>query len=815
MHDRRVAMTTQGLREDFAWHLRYTLSKDQGLATDRDCYTALANAVRDRLVERWIATQKSYHAQNVKRVYYLSLEFLIGRLLGNNVINLRMEDSCREALEEVGLDWNTLRDYETDAGLGNGGLGRLAACFLDSMSTLRIPGMGYGLRYDYGIFKQRIVNGSQVEEPDHWLKNGNPWEVARPEYACPVHFEGYVETVHAGGRQEWRWIETKPVIGVPYDLPIVGYGGQVVNTLRLWSAQADDEFDFEDFNRGSYVEAVESKVLAENLTKVLYPNDNVLQGKELRLRQQYFFVSCSVQDILRRFRDDNDDWDALPDKVFIQLNETHPALVIPELMRLLVDRERLEWDVAWNLTCRCVGYTNHTILPEALEKWSVPLLQRLLPRHMQIIYEINGRFLRHIAVRWPGDVHRLQRMSIIEEAGEKQARMAHLAIIGSAAVNGVAKLHSAIIRERLFADFAELWPEKFQNKTNGITQRRWLLKANPGLADLISSRIGTGWITDLFQLRKLEPLTQDREFLQAFRAVKQANKQALAAYIQSTVGVTVDPETIFDVQVKRLHEYKRQLLLALYIVVLFDRLIRAPDLAISPRTFIFSAKAAPGYYIAKLIIRLIHGIAEVVNSHPMIGRKLQVVFLPDYRVSLAEKIIPAANVSEQISLAGTEASGTGNMKLMLNGALTVGTMDGANVEIHEAVGDGNIFIFGLRADEVAARRPAYRSRDVYESDPEIRRAVNLIRQNVFCVLSPGLFDPIVKTLLDYNDHYMLLADLRAYIETQDRVGALYRQPLAWDRKALLNVARSGIFSSDRTIREYADDIWHVHPCDVE
>ncbi len=815
IHHRRVAMNTEGLREDFVWHLRYTLSKDQDLATDRDCYTALANAVRDRLVERWIATQKSYHSQNVKRVYYLSLEFLIGRLLGNNVINLRMEDSCREALEEVGLDWNTLRDYEADAGLGNGGLGRLAACFLDSMSTLQIPGTGYGLRYDYGIFKQRIVNGAQVEEPDHWLKNGYPWEVARPEYACPVYFEGHVEAVHSDGRLEWRWVDAKPVIGVPYDLPIVGYGGKVVNTLRLWSAQADDEFDFEDFNRGSYVEAVESKVLAENLTKVLYPNDNVLAGKELRLRQQYFFVSCSVQDILRRFQSENHDWSDLPDKVFIQLNETHPALVIPELMHLLVDREHLDWDTAWALTRRCVGYTNHTILPEALEKWSVPLLQRLLPRHMQIIYEINGRFLRNVAVRWPGDIARLQRMSIIDEAGEKHVRMANLAIIGSSAVNGVAKLHSAIIRERLFADFADLWPEKFQNKTNGITQRRWLLKANPGLAELITNQIGSEWITDLDHLRKLEPLANDRAFLRKFRVAKQANKQTLAAYIETALGITVDPESIFDVQVKRLHEYKRQLLLVLYIIVLFDRLIHDPDLDIHPRTFIFAAKAAPGYHIAKLIIRLIHGVAEVVNSHPVISQKLKVVFLPDYRVSLAEKIIPAANVSEQISLAGTEASGTGNMKLMLNGALTVGTMDGANVEIHEAVGEDNIFIFGLRAEEVDAQRPTYRSRDVYESDLEIRRAINLIRQNVFCVLSPGLFDPIIKTLLDYNDHYMLLADLRAYIETQETVDRLYRKPLEWDRKALLNVARSGVFSSDRTIREYARDIWHVSSCEVE
>ena len=815
MPDRRVAMTAEGLREDFAWHIRYTLAKDQAAATDHDCYTAMANAVRDRMVERWIATQKSYRTQNVKQVSYLSLEFLIGRLLGNNVINLRMEDSCRKALDEIGREWNALCGYEADAGLGNGGLGRLAACFLDSMSTLQIPGMGYGLRYDYGSFKQRIVNGAQVEEPDHWLQNGYPWEIVRPEYTCLVAFEGRTEAVSVDGRLEWHWVDTKPVVGVPYDLPIVGYGGTVVNTLRLWAARSNDEFDFEDFNRGSYVAAVESKILAENLTKVLYPNDNVLQGKELRLRQQYFFVSCSVQDILRRFQRDNDAWDTLPDKVFIHLNETHPALVIPELMRLLVDREHLDWSFAWDLTRRCVGYTNHTILPEALEKWDLPLFERLLPRHMQIIYEINCRFLRTSTARWPGDLSRLRRMSIIDDSGDKYVRMANLAIIGSTAVNGVAKLHSKILRDRLFADFAELWPEKFQNKTNGITQRRWLLAANPGLADLVSSRIGSGWIMDLMKLGDIEPFVDEPVFLDQFRAVKQAHKKALATYIQKTLGITVDPTSIFDVQVKRLHEYKRQLLLLLYIIVLFDRLIHNPDLDIYPRTFIFAAKAAPGYYMAKLIIRLIHGVAEVINAHPVISKKLKVVFMPNYCVSLAEKIIPAANVSEQISLAGTEASGTGNMKLMLNGALTVGTLDGANVEIREAVGDDNIFIFGLRTEEVAALRPTYQSRAIYENYHEARRALDLISQNTFCIVTPGLFDPIVQTLLDYNDHYMLLADLRAYIETQDAVDALYRKPREWDRKALLNVARAGVFSSDRTIREYARDIWHVAPCQVE
>jgi starch phosphorylase len=810
--DRRVEMNVEGLKDDYAWHLRYTLAKVHDTATPRDQYTAFALCVRDRMVERWIETLATHHDQNVKRVYYLSLEFLIGRLLGNNVINLKMDPICRDALADYGIDWNSLRDFEVDAGLGNGGLGRLAACFLDSMSTLNLPSMGYGLRYDYGIFKQRIVDGQQVEEPDHWLKNGCPWEIARPEYTQVVHFGGRVECI-TNGHVEWRWVDTDQVLGIPYDLPIVGYSDSV-NTLRLWSAKADDEFHLDDFNKGSYVEAVENKVLAENLTKVLYPNDNVLAGKELRLRQQYFFVSCSLQDILRRFRIQNNDWAVLPEKVFIQLNETHPALIIPELMRLLVDREGVDWNTAWSITRACTGYTNHTILPEALEKWSVPLMERLLPRHMQIIYEINGRFLKQVAAMWPGDIERLARMSIIDEHGERSVRMSNLAIIGTSAVNGVAQLHTEILKESLFKDFYELYPSHFSNKTNGITQRRWLLKANPKLAALITDAIGPAWITDLDALRGLDKYADDKTFLDAFRKVKQANKEALATYIRSEVGIDVSPDSIFDVQVKRLHEYKRQLLLVLYIVVMYNRLVDSPDLDIHPRTFIFAAKAAPGYTMAKLIIRLIHGVADVVNANPRIKEKLSVVFLPDYRVSLAEKIIPAANVSEQISLAGTEASGTGNMKLMLNGALTVGTLDGANVEIQQEVGDENMFIFGLRSEQVAELRPVYSSRAIYHADPEIRRAVDMIRRNVFCLLAPGTFDPIIRSLLDYNDYYMLLADLRDYMQTQERVDALYRTPRTWDSKALINVARAGKFSSDRTIREYARDIWHIDPVNV-
>ncbi len=812
----RVAMTADGIRQDFAWHLRYSLAKAEETATDRDRYVALAQSIRDRLVERWIQTQEAYHRKNVKRIHYLSLEFLMGRLLGNNVINLRLEEACKEALADIGIDWNMLRDFESDAGLGNGGLGRLAACFLDSMATMGLPAVGYGLRYDYGIFRQQIKNGAQVEEPDHWLDNGYVWEIARPEYACEVQFEGRAEATTINGGVHWRWIDASTVKGVPYDLPVVGYGGRVVNTLRLWKAQATDEFDLEDFNRGSYVEAVERKVLAENLTKVLYPNDNFSQGKELRLRQQYFFVSCSVQDIMRRFREDGLSFTKLPERVFIQLNDTHPTLVIPELMRILLDREMLDWDTAWKITQACTGYTNHTILPEALECWSVPLMQRLLPRHMQIIYEINGRFLRDITARFPGDIGRLQRMSIIDESGRKRVRMANLAIVGSSAVNGVASLHTRLLKEKLFPDFAEYWPGKFSNKTNGITQRRWLLKANPKLAALATETLGDGWIRDLSLLRGLEEKANDRSFLRRFRQIKRDNKAALAKHIAKTLRITVSPDSIFDVQVKRLHEYKRQLLFALYIIVMYNRLLADPNLDMAPRTFIFSAKAAPGYAMAKLIIQLIHGIAGVVNDHPFVSRKIKVVFLPDYCVSLAERIIPAADISEQISLAGMEASGTGNMKLMLNGALTVGTLDGANVEIAEEVGNDNIFIFGMKADEVERLRPTYRSTDVYKADPEIRLAIDRIRQNVFSILQPGLFDPIIRSLLDWGDHYMLLADMRSYIDTQDAVGRLYAEdPDGWARRALINVARAGRFSSDRTIREYADEIWHITPCQVD
>ena len=806
--DRRVEMSVNGLKDDFEWHMRYTIAKPDERMTQRDQYTAFAHAVRDRVVERWISTQQEYRRQNVKRVYYLSLEFLMGRLLGNNVINLKADKLCREALQEYDIDWHDLRDYETDAGLGNGGLGRLAACYLDSMSTLDLAGMGYGLRYDYGIFRQKIVDGCQVEEPDAWLKNGYPWEIERPEHAQIVHFGGHVEFVNSKGRQQWRWVPAEQVEGIPYDLPIVGYAN-AVNSLRLWSAKAVDEFDLADFNKGSYVEAVETKVLSENLTKVLYPNDNTMAGKELRLRQQYFFVACSLKDILRRYLETNEGYEALPDKVFIHLNETHPALVIPELMRILIDHEGMDWDKAWDITQRTVGYTNHTILPEALEKWPVGMFERLLPRHLQIIYEINGRFLQKISSMYPGDIKRLQRMSLIDENGERYVRMANMCLVASSSVNGVAELHTQILKESLFKDFYDLWPEKFHNVTNGITPRRWLLKANPALADLITGSIGESWITHLDELKKLEKHTSDKAFLDKLAKIKNANKVQLSNWVNANLGVKLDPNAIFDVQVKRLHEYKRQLLLALYIIIFYNRLLNDPKFDPMPRSFIFAAKAAPGYYMAKLIIRLIHGIAGVVNSNPRTKGKLSVAFLPDYRVSLAEKIIPASNVSEQISLAGMEASGTGNMKFMMNGALTLGTFDGANVEINQEVGDENMFLFGMRTDDVAKKRPTYVSRDYYRKDPEIRMALDMIKANVFSLLEPGLFDPILRSLLDYNDYYMILADLASYIEAQDRVDKTYRDAKTWNKMSLVNIARSGRFSSDRAILEYAKDIWHV------
>lgn len=808
------ALLVGRLRRDFERHLRLTLAKDRYSATDHDRYYALALTVRDRLIDRWIATQQTHHSQGAKRVYYLSLEFLMGRLLGNNVINLGLESACRDALYEVGLSWEDMRGVEQDTGLGNGGLGRLAACFLESMSTLNLPAFGYGLRYDFGIFRQRIVNGFQVEQPDEWLKFGCPWEIAHPEFSFDVHFGGRVESRQTPRGVKWQWVDTKKMVGMPHDLPIVGFGGTTVNTLRLWSAKAAEEFDFDDFNRGEYVEAVSNKVLAENLTKILYPNDNTWEGKELRLKQEYFFVSCSLQDAMRRFKKSRLSWDMLPDRAFFQLNDTHPALTVAELMRLLTDIEGLSWDDSWAITTACTGYTNHTIMPEALEKWPVAMFERLLPRHLQIIYEINARFLRDVAIKFPFDSDRLRRMSIVEEGSTKNLRMAHLAIVGSKSVNGVSQLHTNLLTSTVLRDFAEVWPYKFNNKTNGITPRRWLLKANPRLASLITKYIGDSWITNLDELRKLEQYVEDAEFRHAFRAVKQPVKDEMARYIRQHLDVEISPDSLYDVQVKRLHEYKRQLMLALYSIVLYRRIRTNPNLDMVPRTIMMAGKAAPGYAIAKLIIKLVHSIGEVINRDPEVNGKLKLVFLPNYRVSLAEKIIPAANLSEQISTAGMEASGTSNMKFQLNGALTIGTLDGANVEMREEVGDENIFIFGKTADEVERFRPTYNPHDILDSDEEIRGAVQLIQNEFFSLMDPGIFRPLLNSLLDGGDHYLVLADLRDYINTQDKVDQAFRNRDAWDRKAILNVARAGKFSSDRTIREYANEIWDVQPCHV-
>jgi starch phosphorylase len=770
---------------------------------------ALALTVRDRLANRWVETQRQYYEKDVKRAYYLSAEYLLGRLLGNNLINIGLLESAREALKREGVDLEALLETEPDAGLGNGGLGRLAACFLDSMATLGLPGFGYGIRYEFGIFAQDIINGHQVERADEWLTFGSPWEIVRPEKAVLVRFYGHVEQhVSAGGRTVSRWVDGKTVLGVPYDVPIAGYGGRTVNTLRLWQARASEEFDLRVFNDGDYERSVVEKNASEVISKVLYPNDNFLAGKELRLKQQYFFAACSIADIIRRYLKTHTDFRDFPKKVAIQLNDTHPAIAIAELMRILVDEKRVAWEEAWNTTVAAFGYTNHTLLPEALERWPVSLFDRLLPRHLQIIYEINHRFLRQVQIKYPFDAEKLRRLSIFEEGPEKHLRMTHLAVIGSHSVNGVAELHTDLLRRTVLRDLAELLPSRFNSKTNGVTPRRWLLYCNPALSSLISSRIGSGWITDLDQLRELEPLSMDPDFVAGFRAVKRANKERLASFVQEQHWLSLNPEAIFDAQVKRLHEYKRQLLNAIHVVSLWIKARQNPSSITHPRSFIFGGKAAPGYHTAKLIIRLINGIAEVVNSAEH-RTGIQVVFLPNYRVSLAERIFPAADVSEQISTAGKEASGTGNMKFALNGALTVGTLDGANIEIRNAVGEENFFLFGLTADQVeAARRQGYRPRDFYEADPLLKEALDLIASGFFSPEDRSLFKPLVRSLLE-DDPYFCLADFGSYAQAQQRLAQEYLDSNGWARKAILNVARVGRFSSDRTIREYAQDIWGI------
>lgn len=806
-----LGLDEASIKRSIANRLVYSVGKDAYTATTRDWFHSLAYAVRDRLIERWMETMRTYYREDSKRVYYLSLEFLIGRTLMNSLLNMDIDEEARRALEAIGLDLEELREQEPDAALGNGGLGRLAACFLDSMATLRLPGYGYGIRYEYGMFRQRIENGYQVETPENWLRYGNPWEFARPEVLYPVQFHGHVVTYHnADGSICHDWTDTETIMAMAYDTPVPGYQTNTVNNLRLWTAKSTREFDLRYFNEGNYIKAVEAKNESENLSRVLYPDDTTDMGRTLRLRQQYFFVSASLQDILYRYLRHHDGFEQLPDKVAIQLNDTHPSIAIPELMRLLVDIHHLPWGQAWDITRQVFAYTNHTLLPEALETWPVELIERLLPRHMQIIYDINHFFLEEVRHCFPGDVDRLRRMSLIDETPPRRVRMAHLAIVGSHRVNGVSELHTQLMRETIFRDFHELWPDRIINITNGVTPRRWLHQANPGLTDIVSRRIGRGWIQDLARIRELEEWADDAGFRAEFRAVKQANKQALADKIRERLGIQVSVDSLFDVQVKRIHEYKRQLLNALHLVHLYNALRDGEDRL--PRTLIFSGKAAPGYARAKLIIKLIHDIADVINNDPGIGDRLRVVFIPNYDVTTAGDIIPAAELSQQISTAGMEASGTGNMKLGLNGALTLGTLDGANVEMREAVGEDNMFIFGLTREEVAeARARGQDPRTFVTADPRLARVLDMIGGGFFSPDEPQRFAPLMRALLDEGDHFMVLADFTAYCAAQERVEALYREPEDWNRRAVLNVARLGFFSSDRAVGQYADAIWRVVP----
>ncbi len=809
--DNRTAVTPDALRRAFIDHVEFSRGKNFDAAGAWDRYMALALTVRDRLAKTWVRTARRYYENDAKRAYYLSAEYLLGRALGNNLINMGLWDSTREALRELGVDLTTLLEMEPDAGLGNGGLGRLAACFLDSMATLDLPGIGYGIRYEFGIFTQELINGYQVERADEWLRFGNPWEIVRPDRIVPVRFYGHIENyVAPDGRQQSRWVGGRTVLGVPWDTPIAGFGSRTVNTLRLWQARASAEFDFALFNDGDYERSVVEKNDSEVISKVLYPNDQNQAGKELRLKQEYFFVACSIADIMRRYLKDHTDFVSFPKKVAIQLNDTHPAIAIAELMRVLLDEKRVPWDEAWSITEATFGYTNHTLLPEALEKWPVTLFERLLPRHLQIIYEINQRFLRAVQIRWPFEAGRMGRMSIIEEGKEKQVRMAYLAVVGSHSVNGVAALHSNLLKKTTLSDFAELYPDRFNNKTNGVTPRRWLVSCNPRLTSLIKSAIGDKWMADLDQLRDLEKFADDATFVAKFREARLANKKDLTQHLRDLMWVSLDPTSIFDVQVKRLHEYKRQLLNALHIVHLWIRARQDPASIIHPRSFLFGAKAAPGYRQAKVVIRLITSIAEVVNSDSA-RTGLSVAFVPNYRVSLAERIIPAADVSEQISTAGMEASGTGNMKLAINGALTVGTLDGANIEIRDLVGPENFFLFGLTADQVEAKKKAgYSGRHVYETNPAVKEVLDLIGSGFFAPEDRNLFKPLVESLLD-DDRYLVLEDFASYAKAQEALARRYVEPAQWWRSAVLNVARMGFFSSDRTIREYAKDIWAISP----
>jgi starch phosphorylase len=816
VQDDRTGMDIETLKRAFFDNLYYIQAKDRGWATAHDYYMALAYTVRDRLLHRWLKTvEQTYFPKDMKVVCYLSAEYLIGRQLGKNLTNVGLYEQAREVVQESGFDLLDLMEQEDEPGLGNGGLGRLAACFLDSLSTLEIPAIGYGIRYEYGIFRQEIRNGAQVEVPDRWLRFGNPWEIPRPEYTVEVKFGGHTEAfTDEHGRYQVRWISGRTVLGTPYDTPMVGYNSNTVNTLRLWSAKASDEFDLQIFNSGDFANAVADKVFSENITKVLYPNDNNYQGRELRLQQQYFFVSCSLQDIIRNYLQHNDNFDNFPNKVAIQINDTHPTIGIAELMRLLLDEHQLGWEKAWDITQRTFGFTNHTLLSEALERWPLSIFGRLLPRHLEIIFEINQRFLDEVRAKYPGDNEKVARLSLIEEGAEKRVRMAHLGCVGSHAINGVAALHTQLLTNDLFRDFYQLFPEKFSNKTNGVTPRRWILIANPKQALLMTNKIGKGWIKNLEELKQLEAFVDDGEFRDQWRQIKQENKQDLAEYILQTTGVHVDANSLFDIQVKRLHEYKRQHLNLLHVITLYNYIKQHPNADVVPRTVIFAGKAAPGYAMAKLIIQLINSVADVVNNDPDIGDRLKVVFLANYNVALAQRIYPAADLSEQISTAGKEASGTSNMKFAMNGTLTIGTLDGANIEIRDRVGHENFFLFGLTAQQVSQiRSSGYRPWDYYNSNPQLKQAIDQIASGYFSKGDSNLFQPLVESLKNRDD-YLLFADYQSYIECQQRVSHAYRDQDNWLKMSILNAARTGYFSSDRTIREYAQDIWHVQPVPI-
>ncbi len=795
-------------------HLVFSCFKTDKVATPRDWYHAAAYTVRDHVVERWVKTSNSYYEKDPKRVYYLSLEFLIGRMLSNAALNVGINNELSAGLGALGRSMETAMEMENDAALGNGGLGRLAACFLDSMATMDIPAAGYGIRYEYGMFKQSIEHGQQIENPDNWLRYGNVWEFQRPEATYDIQFYGHVVPVKEGKGVAHHWVNTQRVVAMAYDVPVPGYGTETVNNLRLWSAKATKDFDLRQFNDGNYDEAVEERTDSETISRILYPNDASASGRELRLKQQYFFVSASIQDILRRFTTTREvktekDWADLPNKIAIQLNDTHPAIGVAEMMHQLVDNHHLAWDFAWGLVNKIFAYTNHTLMPEALETWSVDLLGSLLPRHLEIIYEINQQFITMVNHLFPGDNELVKRVSIIDETHGRRVRMAHLAVVGAHTVNGVAALHSELLKSTLFADFNKIYPNKLTNVTNGITPRRWLNQANPLLTDLIKTAIGDGFIKDLTQLKKLTPLADDKDFRKVFRAVKAANKLRLAQKIESVTGVKLNTDALFDVQIKRIHEYKRQLLNVLHVITLYNRIRKGEKLA-APRAVIFGGKAAPGYWMAKLIIRLINDVAEVVNNDPAVGDQLKVVFYPNYEVSAAEILFPGADLSEQISTAGTEASGTGNMKMALNGALTIGTLDGANVEIMEEVGADNIFIFGLTTPEVATTKANnYNPRDYYNQNTELKQVLDMIGSGFFCMQEPNRYQSIIDNLLNNGDNYLLLADYASYIACQDEVADTYQNQEEWSRRAILNVARMAKFSSDRTIGEYAKNIWHV------